>query len=65
MNEGGEAVGLEVQCARSKDLEQWYHVTSSVPLKPRDETEAEMSPAKRSLCSGVRTVCLRGDQCYR
>lgn len=30
--------------------------------KPRDETEAEMSPAKRSLCSGVRVVYLRGDQ---
>lgn len=31
--------------------------------KPRDETEAEMSPAKRSLYRDVRMVYLRVDQC--
>lgn len=30
--------------------------------KPRDETGAAMSRAKRSLCTGVRMVYLRGDQ---
>lgn len=30
--------------------------------KPRHGAEAEMSPAKRSLCSCGRMVYLRGDQ---